>query len=105
MSLPSDPGTSAVSASTAPVAWADPAREHAFAAWLAGQAAVHAVLPSTVRAASADASFRRYLRVDTSEGGSLIVMDAPPQHEDCRPFVKIARLLRDGGVAAPEILA
>ena len=32
-------------------------------------------------------------------------MDAPPAHEDCRPFVHVAALLRDAGVNAPEVLA
>ncbi len=54
--------------------------------------------------ASEDASFRRYFRVTTS-GGSRIVMDAPPEHEDCRPFVHIARLFRAAGVNVPEVLA
>jgi N-acetylmuramate 1-kinase len=54
--------------------------------------------------ASADASFRRYFRVFLSDR-TLIAMDAPPQHEDSRPFVKVARLLRDAGLNAPEILA
>jgi len=54
--------------------------------------------------ASADASFRRYFRVSTA-AGSTIAMDAPPEREDCRPFVKVAGLLREAGVHAPEILA
>jgi aminoglycoside/choline kinase family phosphotransferase len=54
--------------------------------------------------ASADASFRRYFRVSTA-GGSFIVMDAPPEHEDCRPYVHIARLFRAAGANTPEILA
>lgn len=54
--------------------------------------------------ASADASFRRYFRVETGHG-SVIVMDAPPPQEDCRPFVRIAELLRAAGVHAPEVLA
>jgi aminoglycoside/choline kinase family phosphotransferase len=54
--------------------------------------------------ASADASFRRYFRVSHT-CGTAIVMDAPPEHEDCRPFVKVAGLLRAAGVNAPEILA
>lgn len=54
--------------------------------------------------ASADASFRRYFRIATTNG-SRIVMDAPPPHEDCRPFVRIAGLLREAGVHAPEVLA
>jgi len=54
--------------------------------------------------ASEDASFRRYFRV--SEGGrSWIVMDAPPEREDCRPFVRVARLMREAGLNVPEILA
>jgi aminoglycoside/choline kinase family phosphotransferase len=54
--------------------------------------------------ASADASFRRYFRV-TRQGGNYIVMDAPPAHEDCRPFVKVARLFADAGVHVPRVLA
>lgn len=57
----------------------------------------------TLRAASADASFRRYFRVDAA-GRSLIAMDAPPDREDVRPFVKVASLLRAAGVNAPEVL-
>jgi hypothetical protein len=57
-----------------------------------------------LRPASADASFRRYFRVSV-DGASWIVMDAPPEHEDCRPFVHVARLLRAAGVNAPEIVA
>ena len=54
--------------------------------------------------ASADASFRRYFRV-TGAGKSWIVMDAPPEREDCGPFVAIAKLLRSWDLNAPEILA
>ena len=32
-------------------------------------------------------------------------MDAPPAHEDCRPFVHVAQLLADAGVNAPRVLA
>jgi aminoglycoside/choline kinase family phosphotransferase len=56
----------------------------------------------TLKPASADASFRRYFRV-TSSGRSWIVMDAPPEREDCRPFVRVAGLLRAAGVNAPQI--
>lgn len=59
----------------------------------------------TIRPASADASFRRYYRVYTRDRGSFIAMDAPPQNEDCRPYVRIARALRAIGLNAPEILA
>ncbi len=54
--------------------------------------------------ASADASFRRYFRVTLPEC-SHIVMDAPPAHEDCRPFIQVAGLLREAGVNAPQVLA
>lgn len=54
--------------------------------------------------ASADASFRRYFRARTA-AGSFIVMDAPPSHEDCRPYLHIARLFRAAGANTPEILA
>lgn len=71
------------------------------------QAWVEHVLPEPLRAlapASADASFRRYFRATTA-GGSYIVMDAPPDHEDCRPYIHVARLFRAAGVNTPEILA
>lgn len=55
--------------------------------------------------ASADASFRRYFRVSLADGSTRIVMDAPPEHEDCRPFLKVAALFRDAGVHVPEVYA
>ncbi|MDE2584940.1 MAG: phosphotransferase [Betaproteobacteria bacterium] len=56
--------------------------------------------------ASADASFRRYLRVAFKDGRpSRIVMDAPPEHEDCRPWLHVEQLLRAAGVHVPEVLA
>jgi N-acetylmuramate 1-kinase len=86
------------------IEWAQPERQAAFHQWLDAQASAHGVLPATVRAASADASFRRYFRVDTANG-SCIVMDAPPDKENCEPFVRIARLMLDAGLYAPRILA
>jgi aminoglycoside/choline kinase family phosphotransferase len=56
-----------------------------------------------LKPASSDASFRRYFRV-THAGSSFIVMDAPPEKENTRPFVTVARLLLDVGVNVPEIL-
>lgn len=87
------------------VAWTDPARHAAFDGWIASVAAQHGLLPDSVRPASADASFRRYLRVDTQDGASCIVMDAPPDKEDCRPFARVQRLLQDAGLRVPQILA
>jgi len=62
--------------------------------------------PDSVRLASADASFRRYFRVDTSAGQAptRIVMDAPPAQENSAPFVAIAGLMADAGVTAPQVL-
>lgn len=86
------------------ITWVDAARQQSFEAWLSAQVAEHGVRPETVRSASADASFRRYFRVDAATG-SLIIMDAPPEKEDCHPFVSVARLLEAGGVGVPHILA
>jgi N-acetylmuramate 1-kinase len=58
----------------------------------------------TLEPASADASFRRYFRARSPEGRSLIVMDAPPDREDCRPFVKVAGLLAEAGLNVPAII-
>jgi aminoglycoside/choline kinase family phosphotransferase len=78
------------------------ARRAAAERWIASQ------LPSagfSLESASEDASFRRYWRARLADGRSYIVMDAPPDKEDCRPFVHVAALLRAAGVHAPEIFA
>ncbi len=51
-----------------------------------------------------DASFRRYFRI-LINGVSHVVMDAPPEKEDCHPFVEIAHRLRASGLNAPDVLA
>lgn len=58
-------------------------------------------------AVSGDASFRRYFRVIGSTPAGqcpFIVMDAPPEHEDCRPFVAIARHWHARGVSVPDVV-
>ena len=85
------------------VSWTDPRREQDFHDWLHRVAPAHGLDAATLRPASADASFRRYLRIDGA-GGSLIVMDAPPDKEDCRPFVKVASLMADAGLHVPRVL-
>jgi len=88
-----------------PLSWTDPARAQAFAQWIDAVAARHRLLPGTVRLASADASFRRYFRVDTGdETTSRIVMDAPPAQENSAPFVQVAQLMAQAGVASPQVL-
>jgi aminoglycoside/choline kinase family phosphotransferase len=58
----------------------------------------------TLEPASEDASFRRYFRA-TFEDFTLVAMDAPPQQEDCAPFLHVAQLFSEAGVHVPEILA
>ena len=53
--------------------------------------------------ASSDASFRRYFRAH-DRGRSFIVMDAPPEREDCGPYIAVAAALREIGVNVPEVL-
>lgn len=91
------------SASLPPVTWTDPRREAAFRQWLGRVAPAHRLHPASLRPASADASFRRYLRID-GDTGSCIVMDAPPDKEDCAPFVKVAGLMAEAGLNVPRVL-
>lgn len=55
-----------------------------------------------VAPASADASFRRYFRVTTAQQ-TWVAMDAPPDKENCEPFVHIAHMIETAGVQAPHI--
>ena len=77
-------------------------RRDALARWLAPHLGG---VPFTLTAASEDASFRRYWRATLADGASYVAMDAPPDKEDCRPFVRVARMLTDAGVHAPQVLA
>jgi len=72
--------------------------------WLSTVAADYQLDLETLEPASSDASFRRYFRL---HGGitSYIVMDAPPQHEDCRPFLQVGDKLRQVGVNVPTVHA
>ena len=86
------------------IAWSDTSRAAAFHAWLGAVGPRHGIVAASLRPASSDASFRRYFRADRGDGGSLIVMDAPPPHEDVRPFVHVARLIGAAGLHAPRVL-
>lgn len=79
---------------------ADPAREKLIAGFLAKQGWDTAER----RTLAGDASFRRYDRLSRN-GARAVLMDAPPPHEDVRPFIKIDRLLRQAGLNAPTIYA
>jgi len=70
--------------------------------WLAGPLAGP---DFTLAPASADASFRRYFRATLADGRSFVAMDAPPDKEDCGPFLHVAGLLHAAGVHAPRIHA
>jgi aminoglycoside/choline kinase family phosphotransferase len=83
--------------------WTDPQRQDAFARWLVRIGTEHGLAPASLRLASADASFRRYLRID-SAAGTRIIMDAPPDKENCAPFVQIAALMADAGLRVPQVL-
>lgn len=61
--------------------------------------------PFRLERASTDASFRRYFRAFLDDGRTFIAMDAPPERENSRAFVHVARLFRDAGLNAPEIIA
>jgi hypothetical protein len=62
----------------------------------------------TIAPASADASFRRYFRATLTNGcgcDTLIVMDAPPPHEDCKPFLHVGKLFEEAGTHVPHVYA
>ena len=91
-------------ADSTPIAWPDEARRELFTRWIGGAAERHTLDVASLRPASADASFRRYFRVDGAGGRSFIVMDAPPPQEDVRPFVALAAMFEQAGLNAPRVL-
>ncbi len=101
------PDTSPPASAQAPL-WTDTTRQALFDTWFTSVQGPHQLAPASLRLASADASFRRYLRVDSSAGGSpssRIIMDAPPDKGDCKPFVAVAELMTQAGLTVPEVLA
>jgi N-acetylmuramate 1-kinase len=60
---------------------------------------------AAVTLVAADASFRRYFRATAGDGRTAVLMDAPPPHEDPKPFIDIALYLFGHGFRAPQILA
>lgn len=61
--------------------------------------------PFSFTPASADASFRRYYRITFDDSKTLIAMDAPPQQEDCAPFLHVAGLFTSAAVHVPSVLS
>lgn len=86
------------------IVWSDDARRDAFADWFGTIAPTYQLQTDSLRAASADASFRRYFRVESRQGASYIVMDAPPDKENSEFFVRVATYLQEAGLLVPEIL-
>jgi hypothetical protein len=56
-----------------------------------------------VTPASGDASFRRYFRVSLADGTTLVAMDAPPEHEDCGPYLHVGTELAAIGLHVPAV--
>jgi len=102
---PNSPLSQSTTASS--LEWVDPQRHALFDVWLQALQTPHQVRIETVRLASADASFRRYLRVDSplaAPASSFIIMDAPPDKENCKYFVQVAQLMAQAGIKAPQVL-
>ncbi len=74
--------------------------------WLKGLEPSWQLDLATLAPASADASFRRYFRIESKNPTypTLIVMDAPPQHEPLDAFIEIDLLLFEAGLHIPQIL-
>jgi aminoglycoside/choline kinase family phosphotransferase len=74
--------------------------------WLEGLEMMQGSELSEIVPASADASFRRYFRVvRQADQQSFVIMDAPPQHENCLPFIEVSQQLRSFGLNVPEVIA
>ncbi|WP_431260229.1 aminoglycoside phosphotransferase family protein [Roseateles chitinivorans] len=89
----------------APPPWPDADRAASFHRWLAPLVATHGLREETLVAASSDAGFRRYLRIATTDGGTLIVMDDPAAPNQVASFVKVGALMAERGLHVPRMLA
>jgi hypothetical protein len=82
--------------------WSQPERALLFQQWLLPLTQSYGLQLHTLRIASADASFRRYFRINGKDQ-TFILMDAPPDKENCQPFVDIGLLMLQAGLRAPQI--
>ena len=82
------------------------ARLNTLCDWLKGLQPSWQLDLDTLAPASADASFRRYFRIESKnpDFGTLIIMDAPPQHEPLDAFIQVDFLLSEAGLNVPKIL-
>ena len=79
------------------------ARSDALKVWLATFAPEYGLALESLAPASADASYRRYFRVNADSGKTFIVMDAPPDKEAIGPYLKVQSLMHDAGMNVPVI--
>ena len=74
-------------------------------AWLLPMASRYGLALESLAPASTDASFRRYFRLTSDAGTSLIVMDAPPEKEPIASYLKVQSLMHEAGLNVPVIYA
>lgn len=75
-------------------------RKKAILDWLSSTCGIKS---ASLQLMASDASLRRYFRLFT-EGQTFVVMDAPPPHENCLPYIAISKTLRQMGLHAPEVI-
>lgn len=71
--------------------------------WLTPFTGKYGLKINALRPASADASFRRYFRIDSETGATYILMDAPPEREPIGPYLKVQALMKKAGLNVPEL--
>lgn len=71
--------------------------------WLESIAPQYKLQLQTQQAASEDASFRQYFRLQSADGKSFIVMDAPPAKESVKDFIKVTHLFESAQLNVPTI--
>ncbi len=86
-----------------PIVWSLPERQVAFEKWLVSVAPQYGLRLHSLCSASSDASFRRYFRLH-GDASTFIMMDAPPDQENVRPFIEMAHKIKAAGLNAPEVL-
>jgi aminoglycoside/choline kinase family phosphotransferase len=75
-------------------------RKKAILDWLNSTCGIHS---TSLQLMAGDASLRRYFRLVTEEH-TFVVMDAPPPHENCIPYIAISKTLRQMGLHAPAVI-
>ena len=100
------PNENASGTRPATIAWPDAGRERAFEEWFAGVAERHALVHDSLHLACADASARRYFRVQAQgpAAPSFIVMDSPSAEDSTGAFIHVAGLIQAAGLNGPRVL-